>query len=248
MDIEKWFKNKGSYSQGVALYAALPRHNKTLLQKLATESPANLLKLKYELKMAMGSGQKATVTPVVAKPVPVPAEKPDNKPAEQVLIKQAVDGFFAKETMAMYPAELHTVYRDRVNCFYQACELKFKLNRLRPDQEQEALELILQLDALWQKIDRYWDMLNHWKEHKRIMPVAESEDFTQLSADKLMLRRKLLDTNLSKRRKTIAALEATVQASPEDRTKLNLLNRKKEQLQQLINDLESIRKALKEKG
>lgn len=245
MDIKTWFDKKGSYADGLALYKKLPTANRVLLGKLATESPQNLTSLKYELRMAMSQGIR--VSAVVDKPKPEIRPKP--KPSAEIYVKkqveQAVALEFAKETMALYPPELHPVYRQRIENFYKACELKFKLNALEPDQEEEALALILELDSLWDKIDTAWDILNHWKEHRRIMPVATSKDFTALSALELHTLKGNLKSSKSKREATIAKLEQYVSANPEDRTKLNLLNRKKEQLQQFLNDLEEVTRIIK---
>jgi hypothetical protein len=51
-----------------------------------------------------------------------------------------------------------------------------------------------------------------------------------------------LQSSISKREKTIESMQERVKASPEDRTILNLLNRKLEQLEQKKIDLETIRK------
>jgi hypothetical protein len=116
---------------------------------------------------------------------------------------------------------------------------------LHPDAEEEAFDLILQLEELWESIDRAWFILNHWKDHGRIMPVDNSEDFTKLNGIQLAKRRDRLQSSISKRTKTLDKLFTEVESSPEDRVKLNLYNRKKEQLQQLMIDLETIRNLLK---
>jgi hypothetical protein len=48
-----------------------------------------------------------------------------------------------------------------------------------------------------------------------------------------------LQSSISKREKTIESMQERVKASPEDRTILNLLNRKLEQLEQKKIDLET---------
>ncbi|WP_264560683.1 hypothetical protein [Flavobacterium sp. N501239] len=165
------------------------------------------------------------------------------EPFQQIINESAV--LLQKETMASYPMGLHSVYRDRISNFYNACELKFKLNALPADDEEEAFDLIIQLEELWERIDRAWFVLNHWKDYGRIMPFDTSEDFKKMNAIQLVKRRDQLQTSISKRNKTLEKIIQEVESSPEDRVKLNLLNRKKEQLQQLIIDLETIRNLLK---
>jgi hypothetical protein len=244
MDIQSWFSSSGSYADGVKLYAQLPTCNSNLLRSFYKENSANFLKLKYELKKAL-LNKNATIAPKVEKFIAVAKYVPVTEPLLKEIIKQSAAVSFEKETMAMYPMELHSTYRQRVSDFYLACELKFKLNTIADDDEDGALKIIVQLDGLWTKIDRAWMILGHWKTHNRIMPTDESEDFSAMSGKKLLLHRNNLQSNISKREKTIGSIRERVEASPEDRTLLNLYNRKLEQLEQMKIDLETIRKTLK---
>jgi hypothetical protein len=245
MDIQSWFSSSGSYSDGVMLYSQLPICNPNVLRSFAKENTSNFLKLKYELKKASLSG-KSAIVPKVEKIVTEPKKEPKPEPLLQEIIKQSAAVSFEKETMAIYPMELHSTYRQRVSDFYLACELKFQLNSIADDDETSALKIIIQLDNLWTKIDRAWMILGHWKDHNRIMPTEESEVFNTLSATKLVMLRNNLQSNISKREKTIESMCERVTASPEDRTLLNLYNRKLEQLEQKKIDLETIRKLLKD--
>jgi regulator of replication initiation timing len=74
------------------------------------------------------------------------------------------------------------------------------------------------------------------------MPTESHEDFSQVSGNKLVMLRDNLQSSISKREKTIESMQERVKSSPEDRTILNLLNRKLEQLEQKKIDLETIRK------
>jgi hypothetical protein len=245
MDIQFWFSSSGSYADGVTLYRQLPTCNSNLLRNFSKENSANFLKLKYELKKALLSGS-VTIVPKAEKVVAVAKSEPVTEPLLKKIIKQSAAVSFEKETMAMYPMELHSTYRQRVSDFYLACELKFQLNSIADDDEEHALKIIIQLDDLWTRIDRAWMILGHWKDHNRIMPTEKSEDFSTMSGKKLILLRNNLQSNISKREKTIEAMQERVTASPEDRTALNLLNRKLEQLEQMKIDLETIRKTLKD--
>jgi hypothetical protein len=245
MDIQSWFASSGSYADGVTLYRQLPSCNANVLRSFAKENTSNFLKLKYELKKASFSGMDTNV-PAKAKIITEPKKAAKPEPLLKEIIKQSADASFEKETMAMYPMELHSTYRQRVSDFYLACELKFQLNSIADDDEEHALKIIIQLDDLWTRIDRAWMILGHWKDHNRIMPTEKSEDFSTMSGKKLILLRNNLQSNISKREKTIESMQERVKASPEDRTALNLLNRKLEQLEQMKIDLETIRKTLKD--
>lgn len=245
MDIQSWFSSQGSYADGLLLYGQLPSCNQNLMRSFAKENTSNFLKLKYELKKALLSGQCAII-PKTEKIAPEPRKLVKPEPLLQEIIKQSADASFEKETMAMYPMELHSTYRQRVSDFYLACELKFQLNSIADDDENDALKIIIQLDDLWTRIDRAWMILGHWKDHNRIMPTESHEDFSQVSGNKLVMLRDNLQSSISKREKTIESMQERVKASPEDRTLLNLLNRKLEQLEQKKIDLETIRKKLKD--
>lgn len=245
MDIQSWFSSQGSYADGVKLYSQLPTCNANLLRGFARENTANFLKLKYELKKASLSGSSAII-PKTEKIAPEPKKVVKPEPLLKEIIQQSAAASFKKETMADYPMELHGTYRQRVSDFYLACELKFQLNSIAEDDENAALKIIIQLDDLWTRIDRAWMILGHWKTHNRIMPTEESEDFNKLSATKLVMLRNNLQSSISKREKTIESMHERVKTSPEDRTLLNLYNRKLEQLEQLKIDLETIRKLLKD--
>jgi hypothetical protein len=245
MDIQSWFSSQGSYADGVMLYSKLSTCNANVLRSFARENSANFLKLKYELKKASLSLTDTNVAPLI-KVAPEPKKTLKSEPLLQEIIKQSAAVSFEKETMAMYPMELHSTYRQRVSDFYLACELKFQLNSIADDDENDALNIIVQLDDLWTRIDRAWMILGHWKDHNRIMPTESHEDFSQVSGNKLVMLRDNLQSSISKREKTIESMQERVKASPEDRTLLNLLNRKLEQLEQKKIDLETIRKKLKD--
>ncbi|MFW0737590.1 hypothetical protein [Flavobacterium sp. T12S277] len=245
MDISTWFSTSGTYADGLTLYSQLTTCNANLLRSLSRENASNFLKLKYELKKALMSGSVTIVQKVENIVVEQPKELKDNSLIKEI-IKQSEAVSFQKETMAMYPMELHSTYRQRVNDFYLACELKFQLNSLADGDENAALKIIIQLEDLWTKIDRSWMILDHWKDHNRIMPTVESEDISKLSGNKLVMMRNKLESRISKRDKTLESMHENVKSSPEDRGLLNLYNRKLEQLQQLKIDLETVRRKLKD--
>jgi hypothetical protein len=244
MDIKQWFSESGSYSDGVELYKKLASCSRITLQSFEIENSANLLRLKYELKKALMSGSMATI-PKTEKVVTAAKKTPEKEPFLKQIIKASAAVAFEKETMATYPMELHPIYRKRIEDFYLACELKFKLNMLPASAEGESLKIILQLEDLWTRIDKAWIILDHWKDHNRLMPIKESEDFSKLNGIQLVKMRSNLESSISKRQKTIEKMRVEADASPEDRALANLLLNKLEALHQLTLDLETIRNLLK---
>lgn len=250
MDIQKWFDTSGSYQDGLKLYDQLPTKSVMLQKAFKVENFSNFIKLKYELKRAINLGLSISINTEVPNENPIiPINPVNSDPVIQVdynsLVAESERQSFSKETMAMYPMELHPVYRQRVSDFYLACELKFKLNRLAALEEKAALDLILQLEKLWDKIDKAWIILEHWKDHARIMPTTTSTDYTKFSPMQLANEKSLIETRISKRTKTIENLSKALEAAPEDRNKANQYNIKKEALEQLKIDLETIKNILK---
>lgn len=248
MGIDDWFKKSGTYAEGVAIYKALPNCNRFLLKSFEKETTANLLKLRYELKKAVLSGYSGSVIQE-KKERTEPEKKQVSEPNEfESLITKSADESFAKETMAMYPMELHSVYRQRVSDFYMVCELKFQLNAVSKADESKALELMFKIEDLWTKIDKAWTILNHWKEHNRLMPTEESEDFSKLNGIQLHNKRSNLESSISKRKVTINKVDAQLDIDPHNRVLIQKKLRKLEELQQLETDLETIRNLLRNEG
>lgn len=247
MNIQDWFDSSGSYADGVKLYSLLPNCSNLMLKSFRIENFSNSLQLKYELKRALLSGLNPSLPEIseIAEKSET-KEVPEQKTSHEELARESEKTEFPKETMAMYPMELHSVYRERISNFYKACELKMILNRLAPSEEMEALVLILQIEKLWELIDRAWMVLEHWKDTGRIMPFSESTDFSKFSAVQLVTEKSLMEVRISKRQKTLDKMYDNLLANPEDRLKANQYNKKKEELEQLKIDLETIKKLLKD--
>lgn len=255
MTIKEWFDNGCDFKTGVDLYRQLPAATPVMLRNFARETPSNKLTLKYELKKALMAGSSVSISPVVpvlekqVSPEPAPPV-PDRNPVQIKekavrLADESSKSEFQKETLSMYPPELHPVYRERINKFYLACELKIKLNTLPENALDDALNLILQLEDLWGKIDKAWEILNHWKEHHRLMPVESEVDYSKMTAMQLVREKSLLESRISKRKKTLEGVYRRCLEHPEDKTLLNNYNRKKEELEKLILNLEKIKELIR---
>lgn len=248
MNIQKWFDRSGSFAEGVELYSKLPQPSLHLLRMFKVESVSNFIRLKYELKNAINKGFDSNKIPEIPEipKIPDAIQVPEEDPGFlNQLIESSSKAEFSKETMAMYPPELHSVYRERISNFYLACELKFKLNALPEANHDAALKLILQLESLWDKIDKSWTILHHWTDHHRIMPTEVSTDYSTFSPMQLANEKGLLETRISKRKKTLDGILKKIEGDPSNRVLANSYNKKKEELEQLIIDLETIKKILK---
>lgn len=256
MSIQEWFDSRGSYEDGLELYKQLPGATAAMVKSFTGKTPANHTRLKSELYKAMISGFSVAINPA-KKVQEVKASEPktkasDSKPDTEFLknkAKELADQSskveFQKETLSMYPPELHPVYRQRINDYYLACELKIKLNSLDDDAIEEALDLILSIDKLWTRIDKAWEVLHHWRDHRRILPFFSEVDYSKLSSMQLFKEKTLLESRISKRKKTLQGIFERYQDHPEDRALLNAYNKKKEELEQLILNLEKIKEMIK---
>jgi hypothetical protein len=220
-----------------------------MLKAFKVENFSNFIKLKYELKRALNQGHNPSLAPEKQEILEIPIIPENSDPVIQVDYKSIVAASekvsFAKETMAMYPMELHPVYRQRISDFYEACELKFILNAQPEKAEKESLALIIKIEKLWDKIDRAWMVLEHWKDNARIMPFTTSVDYSTYTGIQLANEKDLLESRISKRDKTLKKLEEALDADPNNRTAANQYLIKKEALEQLKIDLETIKKLLK---
>lgn len=248
MKIQEWFDKSGSFTEGVELYSKLPNRSVNLMRLFKVENFSNFIRLKHELKVAINKGLDKVEIPEIPKipkiTVPLPAAEADPAILKS-LIESSSKSEFDKENMAIYPRELHPVYRERISNFYKACELKFELNALAEDSNDSALDLILQIESLWDKIDKAWVILHHWRDHHRLMPTEVSKDYSTFTPMQLANEKCLLETRISKRRKTILGIEKRIDSDPSNRVLANSYNQKKEELEQLIIDLEIIKKILK---
>ncbi|MBN8565239.1 MAG: hypothetical protein J0M25_00705 [Flavobacteriales bacterium] len=248
MKIKSWFDRSGSFAEGVELYAQLPQPSIHLLKLFKVENTSNFIRLKYELKLAINKGLDKIEIPKNPE-IPENSQPKTNTEEDSAFLNQLIESSskaeFSKETMAMYPPELHKVYRKRISNFYEACELKFKLNALPEEANDQALKIILQLESLWDKIDKAWEILHHWRDHHRIMPTDVSEDYSKFTPMQLANEKGLLETRISKRKKTLEGISKKMDADPVNRVLANSYHKKKEELEQLQVNLETIKKILK---
>lgn len=221
MQINDWFTNGCDYDQGVALYAALNKSNHNLVRLFKRKhSTNNEAKLKYELSKF----RDVTVLPLVAV---VNTEKVN----PQVDLNQArsLSGVEVPPTNTYrplkineLPVELHPMFIQQKTDFHTACSSKIILDALEPEQEQEALELCIKIEELFDSIERAWKVFDYYIEHGTILNVATT-NFSDLSAAQLIQRRNQLRTRLSKEKSKITAWNTALSqaATKALQTKLN---------------------------
>ncbi|WP_312750540.1 hypothetical protein [Epilithonimonas hominis] len=149
--------------------------------------------------------------------------------------------------IAQYPAELHQTYKHAVQQWIEICSLKINLNKIERQEEKSAFEVQTNIIKLIELFDRNKAALDHYNEHKRIIATETKSDFSELSPIELLTKRNSLRSLITRRNQTIdkMAAELPEASEPDYYKKLSALNRKKEQLQELILDEEKLTELIK---
>jgi hypothetical protein len=144
--------------------------------------------------------------------------------------------------ISQYPVELHGTYNDAFSFWLKLCSLKIKLNSISAEDEKSAYEIQTDILENLSKFVQCRKVLDHFNEHKRILPTETKTDFSKFSELELDKKRRNLASLISRRKQTIAKMETDLpEISAENyRKKLASINLKKEQLEELILDEEKI--------
>lgn len=197
-----------------------------LSKSLQRFSLQNHAKLKYELSKLNKS--------TIESPRTVEVEKPKTRKVFDDLI-------------ADYPVQLHSTFRRRWEVWLEACSWKMQLNRVDVQDAETAFDIQIKIYNCFVEFDRCQKILKHYREHKRIMPTEVATDFSKLTELELFKYRNKLRASITRRRQTIEKLETNLPNKEDDNYALRLhsLNRKKEQLQDKLNELLACEKLLK---
>ena len=240
MNIEEWFQTK-DYDTGVWIYASLPSSSKNIMARLQRgNTPKNRATLKYELTKFRKYPIKINVNPPVKKsPTPKPVVN-----QKEARIETAIVESNRKITMAMLPdPSLRKRFVEKNNAFYQYCELKYQLNQLPVEKENEALELILEIMKQNSFIDSVWREIDYYLENKKLLPKAS--DFTKLDYKQQCKKLQLLYQNRSKRKTTLSKWEKELAKVKDPKKKVSLkakIDKKSAELQQIEIDIETLKK------
>ena len=251
MEIENWFKKK-DYAEGVALYAASSTAKRRTLQLLdkgrSDRNMATLIRELRLLKTAKPAPVKKTAKPKAVKQVSITEKEAGQKEAQQAELKDlASKSYFKKIRYAELPPELRLRFRKLKDIFYNMCDLKFLFNELPDEAEKEALELMLQIDALDEQKDTIWKELDHWQTFKTMLPVKASKDFSNLSELERHKKAKLLDNYIKKKSYRIKTWKAQAEAEENklaQRKILQQINRTEKSLHQDEINLRKIQERL----
>ncbi|WP_212896131.1 hypothetical protein, partial [Capnocytophaga canis] len=124
--------------------------------------------------------------------------------------------------------------------------LKIQLNHLPDKEVNKALNLQRIILELFEKMDSFNAILDHWTEHKRILK-PQTEDFSTLSAMELIKKRNALRSNLVSREKSLAKWKSEAEKLS-DKTPLRLKSkilRKTEEIEQIKLTIKELDKLIR---
>lgn len=197
-----------------------------LVKSLAPFSLANHAKLKHQLRQLQ------------PEQVPLQANAPEADPEPTITLVPRKSIF--SDLISQYPPQLHTAYKRRYDCWLEACSLKVQLNDIGPEDEKEAAEIQEKILSAMRVMDKCQEALAYYQENKRIIPVETKKTFDHLSPVDLIKMRNNIRSNITKR---TATLEKMVAEGAAD----HMLGRKREQLAEIINQLEELNKIINDK-
>ena len=199
--ISEWFEAGAPFNDGVTLYMSLPITKPNVIRSLKRG------KNSYNKSLLIKELRQAKATP--------PPPKPAKRGKKSVLKTPATDAVIHKEHVANrqkdesakrefnkikyneLPAELKVRFREAKDIFYNLCDLKVALNDVPAASTKEALAIQLQIEELDDQRKTIWKELEHWKNHKTLLP-STAEDFTSYTPGQLYKKKGNLASNITK--------------------------------------------------
>lgn len=212
--------------------------------KLALRYKAPTLENRAKVKYLLSAFSNSPKTPVNS-PKELPIEKKTDKSGQpKDSTGQKLDTSKSKflGLITQYPVELHSSYNEAFSIWLQLCSLKQKLNVISPEDESAAYEIQTDMLRKIQRFDKCKKALDHYQEHKEVIPTVSKRNFSKMSDLELDKERRNLASNICKRRQTIAKKEVELpeKESPLYQRRLEALNKKRRELEELILDEEKI--------
>jgi len=233
MSIKEWIKSKGSYEEGVALYANHPKRSSHILRTLRKSRNRGLLL--YELNKLLKYEQK---------------QPPKQEPK---IIEKTSEKTFERNfpTIKVYqlPEELREPFIKQKQSFYEALRLKYILNDLPDAEVQKAREISEKIIRLFDFIDEVWRLIDYWFEHKELFPTTPAVDYSEFTPKELFNTRQRLYVRVSKRKKTLEKMMETAAELPDGKEKnllMHKIEKKKRELMQLEVDIRELSKLLRD--
>ncbi len=218
--IASWLQEKSKdYEVGLKLYSessAAQIRTLTLLQRgKSHRNMALLISALRKLRNLSERKANLTITKTPVKPKPVVIKKNVQEQMEkQALIHKSSESYFKKVRYGDLPKELRPRFKSLTDLWYQMCELKFALNEVPPKKQKQALEIILQIEALDQEKDLIWKEIDHWQEYKTILPLNTETDFKGLTPHELYLKKVNLGNYIHKKQKRIKKWLQAIEKEP----------------------------------
>lgn len=249
-EVTDWFKKK-EYAAGVQLYASLPGSNHRLLAALKRggKNDRNIALLCKELRPYYSEELPVQVkVKIETKPVPItkPVEVQTEQERKQIA-EVGANNFLHKIRYNDLPPELRLRYRKIKDLFYDMCDLKFLLNDLPAKAQVEALKLQLAIEDLDDEKQLIWKELDHWQDHKSLLPTKQDTDFSKLSFKDLFLMKAKLADSIYKISKRIEIWKGNLEKEKDKREKRKIeqqINRSTKLLHQHQINLKEIEKLL----
>lgn len=204
MTVNEWFNSEQNYKVGVSIYTTLPNAKPNLVRLfLIKESSYNKQKLVYELEKHKSSTAAVTI-------------QSDVTSSNEIVHKthppiNESDSLYRAVRISDFPIELHPVFKQKNLDFYEMCSLKVQLNEI-PGEEafnDEALEIILKIDALDEAVIKAWKILDHYTETKNVI-VSKGSSFSDLTPEKRLQTRNYRRASLSKTKAKLKKLQSVV--------------------------------------
>ncbi len=133
-----------------------------------------------------------------------------------------------------YPPELHELYSERTSKFITACSLKMQLNEVVDYDIDTAYELQKRIIKCFNVVDKANEALNHYRKLKRVLPLKNTVDFSNLSQAEMIRQRNRLRSNISNRQRTVKKIQKELENAA-DKDKVRLSSKLTQKLEQLEN-------------
>ncbi|WP_283640112.1 hypothetical protein [Mesonia mobilis] len=251
MKIEDWFTSM-DYNLGVELYQNAPNaKNRTLTQLKRGKSNRNMSLLISELRKLKKANLPLTKTTTSTKTKPKKVKLPQTDTAIHLELtrkqqkEDSAKSYFQKIKYGELPPELKIRFRLLKDVFYDMCDLHYALLEVPEDSkyDDDALEIMLQIEALDDRRTTIWKELDHWQTHKTLLPTKTENDFSALDPHKLLLKKASLKSSIHKMNKRLEAWRDNVEKET-DKLKARKINqqiiRTEKKLHQNKIDLQKI--------
>lgn len=220
-------------------------HKKLISDYIA--AGGNQLKVKMISSFSLQNHAKLKSLIKQLNPEPLPEPEVHSVIERKVLVDQSKrkESKFS-DLISNYPSELHSVFKKRYDYWLEACSLKQQLNEVDRLDEGTALNIQWKILENINAMDECQAALDYFKENKRILPTETKMNFDSLSPLEIINKRNNLRSNITKRSKTLRLMESELPTkdSPDYNLKLHLINRKKEQIQEYINQVSELDKMI----